>query len=231
MIPISNIDSAFWPKLVQGAQAMGASPISLALVMLSESSINPKARNPSDTSLPPVAVGLNQLSLPSRTFQGVVGDNVDPDAFLTWPASVQLDYALKYFRGVYSAHPGALQGGARDLYWLNFMPATYVAGAGDDHVITNEGWAVSANPSLADPDGVIRAGGLKRALDAAANASYNAARWQAAVQNINELLPQVAVSSSGAANAAMASITFLAAGGAAYLFLKNRQGKAKRKAA
>jgi len=166
--------------------------------MIAESGLDPTARNPKDTSKPPAALGINQFSPISKTYQGYVKD-IDPEVYLTFPASKQLDYALRFFADQFRNHPAAKAGGARDLYWLNFLPATYVPNAPDSHILAPDpafnlgADIVNANRSLVLPGEtemrsgvpVIRAGGLKAALDRAANASGS--RWNAIVSNIVEL--------------------------------------------
>lgn len=194
MIPLSNIDAAFWPKLIAGAADLGVSPFSLALVMNMESGIDPTAAHRDANTGQPDAVGLNQFWV-SSTFRTAV-PGVSVDEYLSWPASRQLERALAYWRDQLNAHPGARDGGARDLYWLNFLPATYVPNAPDDHILapTEDGKLVAAannNGPLVLPGEtemrngvkVIRAAGLRNALDRAAKSG----RYQAAQANLLEL--------------------------------------------
>lgn len=192
MIPLSNIDATFWPALVQGAASLGVDPRALANVMMSESDLNPRAYNANGG-----AVGINQFM--PRTLDGVA-PGMDPDDYRGLSASEQLHYALKFWGDLYNAHPGAREGGARDLYWLNFLPATYVPNAPDDYVITTNSEIVSANPGLVldGDDGVIRPAGLVRALDSATQ--RNPARWNAAMANIDELTDTFSAASSFASS-------------------------------
>lgn len=178
MTPVSGIDSPFYGKLVPWAKSEGVDPMAPILVMLSEGGggISPKAANRGKNKDGyPVAVGINQFSTwgtnghtAGSTFSSYV-KGMTPTQYLGLSASQQLNYALRFFSDQYAAHPGAKQGGARDLYWLNFMPATYVPNAPDSHVITSDAGLVNANKVFADSDGVIRAGGLARAINARAN--------------------------------------------------------------
>jgi hypothetical protein len=179
MIRLSNIDDAFWPALVRGARGLGVDPRTLAGVMLSESDLNPRAFNANGG-----AVGINQF-MPATLAN--VAPGLSSDIYRTLSASQQLAYALAFWRALYNAHPGAREGGARDLYWLNFLPATFVPHAPDSYVLTRNPTTVAANPSLVlpgDSENVIRAGGLTRALDSAVK--RNSTRWAATLENIEE---------------------------------------------
>ncbi len=205
MIPVSGIDAPFWRKLVDGAAAMDVSPISLALVMFMESGLHPTASNKG------YALGLNQLSTESGTYQGITG-NMPPSQYLSLPASVQLDYVLKFYRGQLAQHPQATS--ARDLYWLNYRPATYVPDAPDDYVIIASD---PNNPALTDADGAVRAGSLARALDRAA--AGNPTRWNAIVQNIQELAPGASLSGSSSKSVFAGGLVGVAVGSLAALYL------------
>jgi hypothetical protein len=173
---VSNIDDDFYGKLVDGARRLGVEPVSMALVMFAESGINPKAFNAKGG-----ASGINQF-MPATLNK--VAPGLDPASYRQLSASQQLDYVLKFWASLYAAHPGANQGAARDLYWLNFYPATYVPGAPDDYVITTNPKIIAANPAFGSP---ITPGGLKRFLDK--QAANSPTRWNAIVDNIQNLTP------------------------------------------
>jgi hypothetical protein len=88
--------------------------------------------------------------------------------------SQQLPYVFEYFQNWMSKY-NLLSISARDLYWLNFLPATYVPYSLDSYVISSQGdpW-YSSNTSL-DPtgSGQITAGDLSTAISNAENNNPN----------------------------------------------------------
>lgn len=221
MTPVAGLDDGFYAKLLQGAAAIGVHPISMALVMAGESSLYPSIIAANG------AVGLNMF-MPEQ-LANVTGGMAAED-YAALPASSQLDYVFRFWSPIVRANPGARLGGARDLYWLNFLPGTYVADAPDDHLIvpskelTDLGWSAARqagvlrdNPALRSRDDSgeglsveglpgqysIRASDMKRALDVAA--ARMGGRWNAVVQNLQEAagggLPPIPT------NASLASLT------------------------
>ncbi len=119
----------FWDLLVADARAWGMNPRDLALVMMAESTVNPSALNDNGG-----AAGLNQLSNPKNYAP------LTRDAYLALDASAQWNLAVqKFFDAVITSHPSVKEGGARDLYWLNWAPATYKPNTPDDAVIVRPG--------------------------------------------------------------------------------------------
>jgi len=180
----------FWDLLVRDAHAWGIDPRDLAAVMMVESvGIDPNALHPGG------AVGLNQI-INYKIFAPLSRDQYRAlDAATQWEAG-----ARKYFDNVISDHPAVRRGGARDLYWLNFVPATYKPGAPDDYAIIRPGvnYGTTADPLTGDTiiksnssfvlpedadDPVIRPAGLIRAMQAAING--NAARWKEVLNAIS----------------------------------------------
>lgn len=173
--PVTGIDDAFWPKLTLGAKKLGVSPVSLALVMFEESGIHPDAVNANGG-----ASGINQF-MPDTFASSFPGTSLDD--FRQMTASQQLDFTLAFWSALYDAHPGATWGGARDLLWLNFLPATFSPFSTPWHTITTSPAVLAANP-LKQHRGAITTQSLSDALDAAVQRSP--ARWDAIVANIRE---------------------------------------------
>lgn len=166
----------FWDLLVRDAREWGMNARDVAAVMMPESRIDPAAKNGK-------ASGLNQITNPKNYAP------LSQDAYLKLSASDQWELAVrKYFDGQIKAHPGVAQGGVRDLYWVNFLPATYKRNAPDDYVIVEAGknygtaddpllgeWILRDNQSLILPgENVIR----PRGLTAAIAKQLGGARWK-----------------------------------------------------
>jgi len=124
-----RVGDPFWDLLVRDARAWGVDPREVAFVMMAESGVDPGALNFNPKKPEAGAAGMNQIT----NF-----DNFAPltrDAYLALDAASQWNLAVwKYFNGQIKAHPGVIEGGARDLYWINFVPATYKANAPDDYI-------------------------------------------------------------------------------------------------
>lgn len=167
----AGLPSTFWPALWHFANQIGSDPFAMANVMMSESGLNPKAKNSIG------CVGLNQFC--GTTFAGVVlgksasewnamssdDKNAALDDYRSKSAEEQLAFVAKFW----ASKPAAALKTARDLYWVNFLPATYVAGADDSHVLTTSSSILNANPVFVSHDAngnpQITAGDLQRALD------------------------------------------------------------------
>jgi hypothetical protein len=174
---VPGVDDLFWNLLVADAARLpgGPSPFDLAALMLSESGLTPTAKHVNaDGSIE--AIGINQLDKVNWP-----AFNVDPGSYLASPASAQWAGVVRpFFSGILRAHPQAAAS-LRDLYWLNFAPATYVPNAPDDHVIVKAG---PEDAGLASPDGSVRAGDLTRfALRAQSAAPGRWASIHAAISN------------------------------------------------
>ena len=173
-----------------------ADPRDWAAVMLSESGFRPTTANHNKNGSV-VAAGMNQLSTvgadgfvgtPGSTFEGVTGMAPTPEnvaGYLALPASKQLDFVTKSWAPLYKKFPELPAGGVRDLYWLNFLPASYRAGVDDSFVIPQAKAFAKGNPGLADADGNVRAGNFLRAIDTAI--SKNRDRWDAILANIQAI--------------------------------------------
>ncbi len=190
----------FWDLLVADARAWGMNPRDLALVMMAESTVNPSALNDNGG-----AAGLNQLSNPKNYAP------LTRDAYLALDASAQWNLAVqKFFDAVITSHPSVKEGGARDLYWLNWAPATYKPNTPDDAVIVRPGvnygttqdpmmgeWMIRDNQGFILPADkgapVVRPAGLTAFL-VKQSSGGNAPRWQ-------EVLTAIDLAEKGVPNA------------------------------
>lgn len=105
-----------------------AAPRDALKIMLGESGLNPASVAYKDSK--PVAGGVFGL-LVSQT-QNLTGMSFDD--WIRLSAAQQIPYAVKFWKGLTSRFGASFPVSARDLYWLNYLPATYVAGAADDYV-------------------------------------------------------------------------------------------------
>lgn len=148
----SNFDTA----LVALAQSMGADPLDLAKLMLSESGLQPTAYNQGGG-----AAGINQLMPMNYGYFAPLSLS----QYLGLTAEQQLPYAGAYFKNVMANHSLKSISG-RDLYWLNYLPATFVAFATDDHVIVQSSSPYYNAPLDHGNKGYITAGDMQKQLDA-----------------------------------------------------------------
>jgi hypothetical protein len=151
----ANIGATFDQTLVNQSATIGIDPLDALKLFLSESGLQPGAQNGS-------AVGINQLVSMNYGYFAPLSAS----QYQALTAEQQLPYAFAYFAQVMKNH-GLTSISGRDLYWLNFLPAYYVPGAGDSHVIIT-----SASPYYAPNIGLdhgqkgsITAGDLQYALD------------------------------------------------------------------
>lgn len=119
-----------------------AAPRDALKIMLGESGMNPASVAYHNGE--PVAGGVFGL-LVTQT-QGLTGMSFDD--WIKLSAAEQIPYAAKFWRSLGATLPVS----ARDLYWLNFLPATYVPGAADDYVF------VKSNDTYLMPDGTWKHG-------------------------------------------------------------------------
>ena len=170
----ANLGLNFAPALIAQASTIGASPYDVCKILLSESGLNPAARNPSGFDAGTFAAGINQLA---PGYNGNPGNwsyfaPMTGEEYCALSAEEQLPYVFAYFRAVMRA-AGLSAVSGRDLYWLNYLPATYVAGASDDHVIVPSSSPYYKYNTGLDHGGkgAITAGDMQIAIDNAANAS------------------------------------------------------------
>jgi hypothetical protein len=164
---LQSLGPGFATTLVRLALPARIDPKGAAALMLSESGLVPSARNSIG------CVGINQLCGSSQR----VFAPLSVAQYRSLSASGQLPYVFRFWNSLNRKGAAWLSG--RDLYWLNFLPATYVPGAPDSHVIVPPGSGYyAANASLDHGHkGYITAGDLWIAL---ANAMHkNPALWNA----------------------------------------------------
>jgi len=133
-VPLPTVPSSLGSNFVQmiagQLQGIVQNPLDAVKLMLHESGLDPSATyRMSDGT--PVATGIFQLrvkSVPSVTGMSVA-------AFNALSAAAQIPFAAKSWRQEAATMGARLPLSGRDLYWLNFTPATYVAGAPDSYVI------------------------------------------------------------------------------------------------
>lgn len=162
-------------------------PRDVAMVMMAESRVDPGALNPDG-----VASGMNQIRNPKNYAP------LTQAAYLALPAIEQWDLAVQpYFDGQIRSHPGIQAGGARDLYWLNFLPATYRANTPENAIIVEPDGTygelaghtiINSNPVFVLPadkaNPVIRPAGLTAFLTKSISGG-NAARWSEVLASID----------------------------------------------
>ena len=105
-----------------------AAPRDALKIMLGESGMDPTAVAHDPKTHEPVAGGVFGLLVTQMP------DGMSFDQWLALSAAQQIPYAVKFWKGVTSGFHAPLPVSARDLYWLNYLPATYVPDAPDDYV-------------------------------------------------------------------------------------------------
>jgi hypothetical protein len=163
-----QLSAAAWALLWSMAADLGTTPQVLAKVMYTESGLDPAARNPNGG-----AVGLNQFAPSGSRVPGHLGTfetfvpNLTPDQYRQLPAEAQLPYVEKFWK----TKPASAMKTERDLYWVNFVPATYVPNAPASHDIlaglspSLQSFIVKGNPGIAQGKSTILAGDLQSFLD------------------------------------------------------------------
>jgi Transglutaminase-like superfamily len=166
----SNIGSGFAADLISYSQGIGADPLDVLKLLISESGLSPSAFNTRGFSSGQGAAGINQLAPVNWSYFQNQGYSVQQ--YLALTADQQLPIAFAYFQAVMQGH-GLSSISGRDLYWLNYLPATYSPGSTDLHVIvTSSSGYYTANTTLDHGSkGFITAGDLQLSLDAAENTS------------------------------------------------------------
>lgn len=171
-----------WQALWSTAQQLGTTPQVIGLVLFEESGMDPGARNTNGYPNDPTkwCGGVNQFC--PGTYEYWV--NVPMTDYLTWSMAEQLVPIGNFW----AAKPHFTT--SRDLFWLNFLPASYVEGA-DPSTVVNDPSKMNAhyatvtvpasNPALF-PNGktVLTAGDIDDYLAAQAQAPG----WQYALQQI-----------------------------------------------
>jgi hypothetical protein len=133
--PPSYFDLGWASVFVAGCEAIGASPYDVAGLIIGESGWNPGAQGGSPCAGGGYAVGLNQLCPVS---QGVFTNDYTPAQYLQLTVSQQLPYCFQYWQNVMS-NAGVVSVSGEELYWLNWLPATFVPYSSDSYVIQSQG--------------------------------------------------------------------------------------------
>lgn len=173
----SDIDPQFPAALVAGAKELGVDPVGMAALLYIEGDgIRHEAVNPRGG-----AVGINQFDPPTQVLHygfSSVAEYRDSSACVQFERAV-----MPFWRSITKQFGhGQTSFSARDLYWLNFLPATYVPNAPEDHVITSNPAYVTPNPGLSNGKPYIAASDITRALNHVLNSS--SPRWLAIKANI-----------------------------------------------
>jgi hypothetical protein len=160
--PPDYFDTGWAGVFVAACESIGADPIGVAEMLMNESGFNPSAQNSIG------CVGLNQICPGS---QGIFSSDYSVADYLQLTVSEQIPYVFAYFQQWMNKY-GLGSISARDLYWINFLPATYVPNSPDSYVIATKGDGYyDANASFdVDGTGTITAGDLQTALDNQATA-------------------------------------------------------------
>jgi peptidoglycan hydrolase-like protein with peptidoglycan-binding domain len=121
----ASLGANFAQAVVDNLTGITTNALDACKLMLHESGMNPEATywGPGHT---PVAVGIFQLL--AEYVPQVTG--MDVDEFKALTAAQQLPFAAKFWRQKGLALPIS----PRDLYWVNYLPDSYVPGAPDSYV-------------------------------------------------------------------------------------------------
>jgi hypothetical protein len=174
---VANRTPEDWQALWTWATKLGTTPDVIGITLFEESGMDPGAKNSIG------CVGLNQFC--PGTYEYWV--NIPANEYLILSMAQQLDYIGAFWQ----SKPAWST--ARDLFWLNFVPATYVANA-DPSTILNDPNKIgaslaasiaSANPGIAQGQQYITAGMIDDYL-----ASFEQSPgWQLALQKIAQYDP------------------------------------------
>jgi len=211
----SDLDADFPAALVQGARELGVDPVGAAALLYVESGIKPGATNPRGG-----AIGINQFDPPTQVLHygfSSVAEYAHSSACVQFQRAV-----MPFWRAlVQQFGHGQTKFSARDLYWLNFLPATYVANAPEDHVITSNPAWVTPNPGLARGKSYIAASDITHALNAVMNST--SPRWVSIRANV-EAAEQASGGGGGVAQGAGTFVGGLALVGFGYAAMKGWLG-------
>jgi hypothetical protein len=159
-----QLSAAAWALLWSMAADLGTTPQVLAKVMYTESGLDPARVNPNGG-----AVGVNQFVPPTLA----TVTNLSPAQYGALPAEGQFPIVEKFWARM----PRAAMKTERDLYWVNFTPATYKPGMPDSYDILAKfsngapvpaslrAQIVNGNPKIANGKPTILAGDLQAFLD------------------------------------------------------------------
>jgi hypothetical protein len=159
----SYLGDTFASSLVTWSKSIGVDPLDALKLFLSESGLQPTATNSNGFPSGQYAAGINQLSPGNWSYFAPMSAG----QYTSLTAEQQLPYAFAYWKAVANSHNLTTISGA-DLYWLNFLPATFVPFATDDHVIVTSASGYYTNNTGLDhgSKGYITKGDLRKSLDA-----------------------------------------------------------------
>jgi hypothetical protein len=155
--PPDYFDTGWASVFVAGCESIGADPLDVAGLLLNESVFNPTSQNSIG------CVGLNQICPGS---QGIFSSDYTVDQYLALPVSQQLQAGVFPFWQQMMSNAGVSTISAAELYWLNFLPATFVPNSPSSYVISQQGDPYySGNASLdVDGSGTITLGDLQQVI-------------------------------------------------------------------
>lgn len=119
------------------AQRLKMNPADLLIVLYSESSLQPWARNPRDTSKPAIAIGLNQII--RSTAHGLGLSDAQWQAMLTMSVHQQLPIVERYFRSLAWVAKGHGFDSAAQVYEANFAPGYLFKGSDPGTILYTKG--------------------------------------------------------------------------------------------
>jgi len=153
----SYFDTGWASVFVAGCEAIGAYPLDVAGLLINESGFNPGAKNSIG------CVGLNQICQASYS---IFSSDYTVDQYTQLTVSEQLPYVFAYWQQWLDKY-SISSISAADLYWLNFLPATFVPNSPSSYVISQQGDAYySANASLdVTGSGTITKGDLQQVIE------------------------------------------------------------------
>jgi hypothetical protein len=144
-----------WRALWSWAEELGTTPYVLGLLLFEESGMDPGIANSIG------CVGLNQFC--PGTFEYWVKDQT-PDEYLQLSMAEQLDYIGAFWK----SKPSKAMLTTRDLFWINFLPATWNPNATRATVVNDPAklgakyalQVAQGNPAIAQGRSVILAGDI-----------------------------------------------------------------------
>jgi len=119
------------------SQRLRMNPADLLIVLYSESGLRPDARNPRSRSLPPIAIGLNQIVHSTARSMGM--SDAQWNNLLNLSVAYQLPIVERYFNGLQWVRAGNTFHSAAQVYLANFAPAKLSLGTDPDIVLYTRG--------------------------------------------------------------------------------------------
>jgi hypothetical protein len=182
---VANRTPEDWQALWNWANKLGTTPEVIGITLFEESGMNPGAKNSIG------CVGLNQFC--PGTYEYWV--KIPAEDYLTLSMAQQLDYIGPFWQSKPSWST------ARDLFWLNFLPATYVPNADPSTILNDpnklgESYAekvAAANPGIAKGQTYITA----QMIDDYLASFEQSPGWQLALQKIAQYNPNASSSDDG----------------------------------